>query len=155
MRWKPTRRLYWVAVVSMASVVAVACGGDDDDEASNVERYCELVQELDNSGSEAFADIEEDESATEEDFAEAERQFVEAHQDDFDELREVSRRTEYADDIDVLLAAQEERAAGGEQEEVSDEVVAAEEQAFAGVRECELWGVRVAVSSSRPTRRRA
>ena len=126
MRWKPTRRLYWVAVVSMASVVAVACG-DDDDEASNVERYCELVQELDNSGSEAFADIEEDGSATEEDFAEAERQFVEAHQDDFDELREVAP-DEIADDIDVLLAAQEERAAGGEQEEVSDEVVAAEER---------------------------
>ena len=126
MRSKPTRRLYWVAVASLASVVAVACG-DDDDEASSVERYCELVQELDEAGSEAFADLEEDESATEEDFAEAERQFVEDHQDDFDELREVVP-DEIADDIDVLLAAQEERAAGGEQEEVSDEVVAAEER---------------------------
>jgi hypothetical protein len=125
MRWKPTRQLFWVTVVSMGGLGAVACG--DDDEASSVERYCELVQELDEAGSEAFADLEQDESATEGDFAEAERQFVEDHQDDFDELREVAP-DEIADDIDVLLAAQEERAAGGDQEEVSDEVVAAEER---------------------------
>ena len=120
------KRVFWVGVVSLASVFGVGCG-DDDDEASSVERYSELVQELDEAGSEAFADLEEDESATEEDFAEAERRFVDDHQDDFDELREVAP-DEIADDIEVLLAAQEERAAGGEQEEASDEVVAAEER---------------------------
>src|SRR5687767_7451345 len=81
MRWKPTRRLYWVAVVSLASVVAVACG-DDDDEASSVEHYCELAREHYEAGLEMFAEVQGDASATEEDFAEAERQFVEDHQDD-------------------------------------------------------------------------
>ena len=88
MRLKPTNRACWITVVSLASVVAVGCG-DDDDEEANVERYCEIVQELDEAGSEAFAELEGDESATEEDFAEVERQFIEDHQDDFDELRGV------------------------------------------------------------------
>lgn len=40
MRWKPASKVFSVAVVSLSSVVAVGCG-DDDDEASSVERYCE------------------------------------------------------------------------------------------------------------------
>lgn len=93
----------------------------------DVERYCGLVDELDQVGSEAFEALEDDESATDEDFAEAERQFLEDHAADFDELREVAP-PEIADDIDILLTAQEERAAGGEQEETTDDVAAAEER---------------------------
>ena len=142
MRWNATYKVFSIAaVVTLASVVAVGCGDDDDDdEASSADRYCELVQELDEAGSEAFAELEEDESATDEDFAEAERQFLDDHQSDFDELREVAP-DEIADDIDVLLAAQEERAAGGEQEETSDAVAAAEERVIAFEQEhCAVSG---------------
>lgn len=115
-------------VVGLALVAGVAAGcGDDEGAGGNVERYCELVAELDEAGSEAFAALEDDESATDEDFAETERQFIEDHADDFDELRDVAP-DEIADDVDVLLGAQEERAAGGEQEETSDEVSQAEER---------------------------
>lgn len=94
---------------------------------ANVERYCALVQELDEAGADAFAELEADESATDEDFAAAERQFIEDHQDKFDELRDIAPE-EIANDVDVLLAAQEQRAAGGEQEDVAPEVAAAEER---------------------------
>jgi hypothetical protein len=92
-----------------------------------VDRYCELVLALDMAGAEAFAELETDTTATDEDYAAAERQFLEDHQEQFDELRRVAPE-EIASDVGVLLDAQEERAAGGEQEEVSDEVEAAEER---------------------------
>lgn len=124
MRQTLTNRISWIAAATLASVVTVGCGDDDE---SSVERYCELVQELDEAGSEAFAALEEDETADDEDFAEAERQFLEANEANFDELREVAPE-EISDDVGVLLTAQEQRAAGGEQEETSDEVAAAEER---------------------------
>ena len=83
---------------------------------ANLERYCALVQALDAAGTDAFAELEADESATDEDYAEVERQFIEDHQDEFDELREVAPQ-EIADDVNVLLDALKERAAGGEQQE--------------------------------------
>jgi hypothetical protein len=123
------RRFMSVAVATAVLAVAAVGCGDDDDESSggNVERYCELVEELDQAGTEAFAALEADESATDEDYAAMESQFLEEHADDFDELREVAP-DEIADDVDVILTAQEERAAGGEQEEPSEAASAAEER---------------------------
>lgn len=112
--------------LALVAVVATGCG-DDDDAGGDVERYCELVDELDQAGSEFFAALEEDESATDEDYADAEQQFIDDHADDFEELRDVAP-AEIADDIDVLLTAQEQRAAGGDQEEASEEAAAAEER---------------------------
>ena len=117
--------------LAILAIVAAGCGDDDDGEGvgdgGDLERYCELVDELDAAGTEMFAPLEADENATEEDFEEAERQFVEDHEDDFDELREVVP-DEIADDIEVLLDAQDERASGGDQEETSDEAATAEER---------------------------
>ena len=114
-------------VAVLAGVVA-GCGDDDDSSSEgDVERYCELVDELDQAGSEAFESLEGDETATDEDFAEAERQFIEDNADAFEELEEVAP-DEIADDIDTLLEAQAERAAGGEQEETSEDVSDAEER---------------------------
>ena len=92
-----------------------------------MERYCQLVDELDQAGTEFFAALEENESATDEEFANAEQQFLEENADDIEELREAAP-VEIADDIDVLLAAQAQRAAGGDQEESSEEAAAAEER---------------------------
>jgi hypothetical protein len=107
--------------------VTAGCGDDGDDAAGDVDRYCELVDELDAAGSEAFAEVESDESATEEDYAAAEAEFVEANESSFEELREVAPE-EIEDDIATLLAAQDERAAGGEQEEMGADVAEAEER---------------------------
>ena len=112
-------------VAVLAGVVA-GCGDDDDSSSEgDVERYCELVDELDQAGSDAFEGL--DETSTDEDFAEAERQFLEDNADAFEELEDVAPE-EIADDIDTLLEAQEERAAGGEQEETSEDVSDAEER---------------------------
>ena len=118
-----------LAALAFAGAAFVGGCGDDGDgsAAGDVERYCALVAELDEAGSEAFAALEEDETATDEDFAEAERQFVQEHREDFEELRRVAPK-EVADDVDVLIAAQEARASGGEQEETSGDVAIAEER---------------------------
>ena len=114
-------------VAVLAGVVA-GCGDDDDSSSGeDVERYCELIDELDQAGDEAFADLEDDADATDEDFAEAERQFIEDNEESFDELRDVVPE-EIADDLDVLLEAQADRAAGGEQEEASKEAETAEQR---------------------------
>jgi major membrane immunogen (membrane-anchored lipoprotein) len=120
-----------ISVLLVLTALLTACGDDDDGEASgDIEAYCALVAELDEAGSEAFAPLEEDDSATEEDFAAAELQFIEDHADDFDDLRDIAP-DEIAEDIETLLDAQEDRASGGEQEEASDEASEAEERVVA------------------------
>ena len=113
--------------LALVAAVATGCGDDDEDAGGDVERYCQLVDELDQAGTEFFAALEENESAPDEDFANAEQQFLEENADDIEELREAAP-VEIADDIDVLLAAQAQRAAGGDQEESSEEAAAAEER---------------------------
>jgi hypothetical protein len=115
--------------LGLVAVLITGCGDDDDttEASGDVDRYCELVAELDEAGSDAFAELEADDAATEADYARTERQFIDDHADEFDELREVAPEA-IADDLEVLLTEQEKRASGGDQEETSDEAEAAEER---------------------------
>ena len=118
-----------VMVVVFGLVVPVAaCGDDDDSGAGDVDRYCELTGELDAAGEEAFAALEQDPDATEEDFAAAEAAFFAEHEDDLAELAEAAP-AEIRADAEVLLDAQRRFAEGESREAVeSAEVQEADEQ---------------------------
>lgn len=105
----------WAGLLVLVAAVVGACADDgDDDAAGDVNRYCELTAELDAAGSEAFAALEGDESATDEDYAQAEADFIEAHQDDFDAILDAAPN-EIRDDLQVILDAQERRADGNDE----------------------------------------
>lgn len=89
------------------------CGDDDDEAAGDTERYCQLTRELDKAGEDAFAPLEADETATEEDFADAGRRFFDEHRDDFNELRQTAPE-EIREDVTVLLDGMKARAGGEE-----------------------------------------
>jgi hypothetical protein len=105
-------RVAMIPVLALAGLVG--CGDDDDEAHGDPDRYCELSREMDQAGDEAFAELEEDEDATEQDFARAERAFLEAHSDEFDEIREVAP-DEIRADVDTLLDAVRARAQGSEE----------------------------------------
>jgi hypothetical protein len=108
-----------LAVVLLSLLFAAACG-DDDDEAgdttpsADVDRYCELSQQLDEAGSDAFRELEQDPGATEQDFEQAEAEFVRGHEAELDELAEVAPE-EIQADVAVLLASLRGRAGLEEQ----------------------------------------
>ena len=99
----------------LLAVFAMAACGDDDDEpadtnaSADVDRYCELTNQLDEAGSEAFRELEQDSEATQKDFEEAEADFVRQHEAELDELAEVAPE-EIQDDVPVLLAGLRGRA---------------------------------------------
>lgn len=79
-----------------------ACGDDDESASSggrDLERYCEIVVELENSDDPAVEGAE-----TPEDFAAAFGQFVEDHEDEIDGLVE-SAPDEIADDVEFQIDA--------------------------------------------------
>jgi len=108
-----------------------ACGDDDNDEAADttasadVGRYCELTKQLDEAGSEAFRELEQDPKATQKDFEEAEADFVRQHEADLDELAEVAPE-EIQDDVPVLVAGLRGRAGLEEQPPDDQELKKAE-----------------------------
>lgn len=105
-----------------------ACGDDPDpspeelgdagaqeqaqEEDGNPELYCELVEELDEAGDEIFEELEKDENATNKDYKEAERNFVEEHQSTLDELVEAGP-AEIKDDVRTIVASVKDRAGLG------------------------------------------
>ena len=122
--------------VLLLALGLTACGGDGGGAAAtgpDPERYCELVSELEDAGSEAFDAIEEDEDATEEDFAAACKQFAEDQSEKFDELVAVAPE-EIADDVELLIQsirAQSDLAEPVDQEEASaaeEDITAWEEE---------------------------
>ena len=118
----------WLIVGVVAMLTLGACGDDDGDDAQassgDVERYCDLTNELDEAGSEAFDALEDDENATEEDFARVMEGFIEAHVDEFQERRRVAPE-EIRTDVDRMLDGIE---AGAHADEQPDENVAEAEQ---------------------------
>lgn len=113
----------------MAGLLLVAACGDDEEDAGDVERYCEVSRELDEAGTDHFEALEADETATEDDFAEAERQFVEDNEEEIDELIE-SAPEEIRGDVETFVEAMrsgELSAEGGPPEDA----VAAEEDIVA------------------------
>jgi hypothetical protein len=92
----------------------VACG--DDDERSgltnrDVERYCDVVRPLDEAGSEAFEELENDPEATEEEYAAAEQAFLEKHEAEIQRLIDLAPE-EIAEDVETLIALTLEGARG-------------------------------------------
>ena len=124
-----------VLIVLMLSILsAVACGDDDDDEAgettasADVDRYCELTQQLDKAGSEAFRELEQDPDATEQDFEQAEAEFVRQNEAELDELAEVAPE-EIQEEVAVVLASLRGRA-GLEEQPPDDQMSQKAEQAL-------------------------
>jgi hypothetical protein len=115
------------AVLALASALALAaCGGDEDEPAArpaaataagDADRYCALARE------EHFAGLGED--ATPEQFERAERSFVERNAATLDEL-ERAAPAEIRRDVRTLLAGMRQRA-GLEGPEVSERAASAAE----------------------------
>ena len=107
-------------MLAVAALAAAACGDDDDEPAGDasasgdVDRYCELTMQLDEAGSEAFRELEQDEDAQEEDFEQVEADFVRQHEDELAELVDVAP-AEIQEEVELLLRAL--RARGGLEED--------------------------------------
>jgi len=113
-----------MTMLVVTALSAAACGDDDDEPAgdtsasADVDRYCELTMQLDEAGSEAFRELEQDEDATQEDFEQAEADFVREHEDELAELVDVAP-TEIREEVELLLRAL--RARGGLEEDAPAE----------------------------------
>jgi hypothetical protein len=124
-----------LALIVLLAVFAVAACGDDDDDgadttaSADVGRYCELTKQLDEAGSEAFRELEQDPEATEKDFEEAEADFVRQNEAELAELAELAPK-EIQDDVPVLLAGLRGRA-GLEEQPPDDQEVKRAERAIA------------------------
>ena len=115
MTWTHLRPAF--AVVAALGMTAGAGCGDDEDQASGGQRYCELTQELEEIGEQVFSDLPDD--PTEADFTAANSRFVDAAEDELDELVEAAP-SEIEEDVEAY--AEHFRAqARGEDADVSDE----------------------------------
>ena len=128
MRSTSLRAIGYLCVVLLAFGFS-ACG-DDDGAGSAVgpdpERYCELVEELEEAGGKAFDAVQADKDATEEDFAAASKEFAADSEEAFDELIEVAPE-EIEEDVEVLVASIRGQAGLGE-DVPKEEAVAAEDR---------------------------
>lgn len=110
------RTLSLLLLALALGVALPACGDDDDDggEAAGADlgRYCALTKELDEAGTEAFRELEQDPEAKEEDFRAVEREFVEGHEQQLQEIA-ATAPAEIKEDIGVLLASLRGRAGLG------------------------------------------
>lgn len=115
------RTLSLLLLALALGVALPACGDDDDDggggdggepAVADLGRYCALSKELDEAGTEAFRELEQDPEAKEEDFEAVEREFVEAHEQQLEEIVAVAP-AEIKDDIGVLLSSIRGRAGLG------------------------------------------
>ncbi|MEA2517088.1 MAG: hypothetical protein QOG16_926 [Actinomycetota bacterium] len=117
----------WVRALGSVAVIVMAFGlgacGDDKTEGpeakgpavseeGDLSLYCDIVEKLDKEGDQAFAELEDDKNATQEDFKKAEARFVEEHSGDLDEL-EAASPPEIRDDVTVLLQSLRARAGLG------------------------------------------
>jgi hypothetical protein len=85
------------------------CGEDGEESRGDVGRYCELVHEIEVE----FSAVDIDANATADDVARMRLEFIEAHQNEFDELRAVVP-DEIRDEVEVLRQAERQLAEGGD-----------------------------------------
>ena len=114
--------------IVLLAVGLTACGGDEGGGSASgpdPDRYCELVAELEESGSAAFEAVEADEDATEEDYMAASKQFTEDSAEEFEELIEVAP-DEISADVETLVGSIRAQAVGEAQ--AREEAAAAEER---------------------------
>jgi len=116
-------RLLGLVIALTTTFGLVACGDDDDETggasatSADLARYCELSQELDDAGSEAFKPLEQDPNATPQDFAKAEADFVEQVNPKLDEILGAAPE-EIQEEAEILVASV--RARGGLEEQPPD-----------------------------------
>ena len=120
-----------LAIALTLTLGLVACGDDDEggDEtngSADLARYCELSQELDEAGSEAFKELEQDPNATPEDFARAEADLVKEIDQQLDEIATIAP-DEIQEEAQILVASV--RARGGLGDQPPDEQEAQEAEA--------------------------
>ena len=120
-----------LAIALSLSFGLVACGDDDEggEESSasaDLARYCELSQELDEAGAEAFKALEQDPNATPEDFAKAEADLVKEIDPKLDEIA-TTAPDEIDEEAQILVASV--RARGGLEDQPPDEQEAREAEA--------------------------
>jgi hypothetical protein len=119
-----------VPLLFAAALLPLSACGDDATEAS-VEAYCDQSAELDEAGGEAFSALEEDPDATEQDYLDAEKEFIEDHRSELEELRDVAP-DEIRDDVDTLIQGLLDIVDTGEDaREGNEEFAAAEERVVA------------------------
>jgi hypothetical protein len=126
-------QLRWlaVAVVVVAAMGFAACGDDDEEggettAVADIDRFCELTKQLDQAGTEAFEELEQDPEATREDFEQAEAEFLQEHEAELDEIQQVAPE-EIQNEIQVVIAGTRGRAGLEENPPEQQEERAAEE----------------------------
>ncbi len=116
-----------VALACVAALGLVACGGDDDGTGEetattetlavatepDLERYCELVTELDARSAEVFNELGAEGVPTDAELAAAQQQVLDENAELIDELARVTPE-EIADDFELTLESARERAAAGD-----------------------------------------
>lgn len=123
------RWLTGLALVGVLAIVGGACSDDGDggdvglsaDEA----RYCELTDEVEAAGEEAFSSLGED--ASDEETAVAQKALIEDVDDELDEMVEVAP-DEIAADVEAFVEFFRASMRGQDTEQVSDEEVLAWEE---------------------------
>ena len=107
---KPLAALLASLVLSLS-----ACGDDDEAQTTvagtepDLERYCEIAQQLDAAGSDEFEALEQDPNATREDFEAAERSLVEDNEELLAEVEAVAPE-EIQEDVEILIGGLQARA---------------------------------------------
>jgi hypothetical protein len=126
--------------MTLAAIVVGGCGQEIDDVAAggDLERYCRLVQELDTASREAYAAFEEAGSVTEQDAAQAGRDFLDVHADLIDDLGDAAP-IEIRDDVQLMYDAAAQNLELGTK--IPDDMRAAGERidAFHDARCVEFW----------------
>ena len=117
-----------VALACAAALGLVACGGDDDGGTGeqtattetlavatepDLERYCELVTELDRRSAEVFNELGAEGVPTDAELGAAQQQVLDENAELIDELARVTPE-EIADDFELTLESARERAAAGD-----------------------------------------
>ncbi len=121
-----------VAVLAAATLVLAACGGDDETGTTaasrpDLERYCEVVAELDRSSAAIFNEIEQGGVPSNEELAAAQLRVLEENEDLIAELEAVAP-DEIRADVELSIESARDRAEAGDASQPPKEV------ADAGIR---------------------
>ena len=122
-----TRRLIALSVtaLTLSALGLTACG--DDDDSADAERYCEILADLDEAGAEAFGQLDAD--ATEAEYDEAQKEFVEDNRSRFNQLIDAAPAS-IRDDVRATVDAATEE--GPADEEASARVTDFDEETCRG-----------------------
>ncbi len=124
---KPRSSVLILIALLLGALGPVACGDDEDDSTAatgaDLARYCQLSRQLDSAGQEIFRKLEQDPTATPEDFRKAEAELVRQEAAALDELTQVAP-PEIRQEAAVLVSALHARA--GLADQPADEKAAAD-----------------------------